>query len=453
MKERKGRDSFRSSLGVLLAMAGSAVGLGNLWRLPYLVGENGGAAFIIIYLIAIVFLSIPVFISEFMIGRRAQANVFSACKNLSPRKEWGIIGVFCLLSVFCILSFYSVVGGWSVNYLGRAIIFQFTRENGSAELETMFSNFVENPWLPLIFHTVFLLLTSIIVILGIQKGIEKFSKVMMPVLFFIIVLIAIRSLTLDGASSGINYLFKPDFSKITAQTVIAALGQAFFSLSIGCGTIMTYGSYVSRDENLLKCSVGTVLSDTLFALIAGCAIMPAVFAFGISPSEGPGLVFITLPHIFSQMHFGGVIAVAFFFTLLLAALTSSISLLEVVVAFAVESLKMSRKKAVISSFSLFWTIGALCSLSQGRLSDFTIFGKNIFDLLDYISANILMLGGGLLTVIFTGWVLGRKVIEEELTNRGAIHYPPRFVNGFIFMIKYIAPIVIIAILLATYGVF
>ena len=452
MKEKKERDSFRSSLGVLLAMAGSAVGLGNLWRFPYLVGENGGAAFIVIYLIAIVVLCIPIFISEFMIGRRAKANVFYACKNLSPRKGWGIIGVFCLLAIICSLSFYSVVGGWSVNYLGRAALFQFTGSDNAGELETMFSNFVQNPWKPLVAHTIFLVLTSLIVILGVQKGIEKFSKVMMPLLFLIIILLAIRSLTLEGSAAGVEYLFKPDFSKITAQTVIAALGQAFFSLSIGCGTIMTYGSYVSDDENILKCSAGTVISDTLFALIAGCAIMPAVFAFGISPGEGPGLVFITLPRIFSQMPLGGVIALAFFITLLLAALTSSISLLEVIITYAVESLKMSRKKAVISSFSLFWILGAFCSLSQGKLSDFTIFGKTLFDFFDYISANILMLGGGLLVVLFLGWELGGKVIKEELTNHGKINYAPRFVNAFIFMVKFVAPITIITILLATYGV-
>lgn len=453
MKENKGRDSFQSSFGALLAMAGSAVGLGNMWRFPYMVGENGGAAFIIVYIIAVVFVCLPIFVSEFMVGRRAQANAFSACRNLSSYKGWGVIGIFCILAVICVLSFYSVVGGWSVNYLGRACMLQFTSDANSEQLGTIFSKFVSDPWLPLVFHSIFLLLTCLVVVLGVKKGIEKFSKVMMPVLFFIIILLAIRSMTLKGAGAGVRYLFMPDFSKITSKTVMAALGQAFFSLSIGCGTIMTYGSYVSKNENILRCSTGTFLSDTLFAIIAGCAIMPAVFACGISPGEGPGLVFVTLPFIFAQMPFGGPIAIAFFLTLLIAALTSSISLLEVVISFAVEQFKMSRKKAVFASFAIFWIIGALCSLSQGKLSDFTIFGKNLFDFLDYISANILMLGGGLLLVIFTGWALGKKVIKEELTNNGTLHIAPWFVNTFVFLIKYVAPIAVIAILLATYGVF
>lgn len=433
-------------------MAGSAVGLGNLWRFPYLVGENGGAAFIIIYLIAVFFVCMPIFISEFLIGRRAQADVFGACKNISNQKGWGVIGVFGILAVFCILSFYSVVGGWSVNYLGRACAFQFTGETGTEALDGLFGRFVADPWLPLIFHSIFLFVTSLVVVLGVQKGIEQFAKIMMPVLFVIIILLAIRSMTLNGASAGVKYLFKPDFSKITAGTVLAALGQAFFSLSIGCGTIMTYGSYVSKNENIIKCTAGTIISDTLFAIIAGCAIMPAVFACGISPGQGPGLVFVTLPYIFAQMPFGGPIAILFFLTLFLAALTSSISLLEVVVAFATEELKMSRKKAVLSSFMIFWVVGALCSLSQGELSDFTIFGKNIFDFLDYVSANILMLGGGLLMVIFAGWKLGKKVIKEELTNYGTLHIAPWLVNSIVFLIKFVAPIAVIVILLATYGV-
>ena len=433
-------------------MAGSAVGLGNMWRFPYLVGENGGAAFIIIYMIAVAFISLPIFITEFFIGRRAQADIFGAYEKLTGSKKWGTIGLFGLLAVICILSFYSVVGGWSVNYLGRAVAFEFTRADTS-ELGNIFSNFVSDPWLPLIFHTIFLLMTAVVVILGVEKGIESFAKVMMPVLFVIIILLAIRSMTLEGAGAGISYLFKPDFSKITRGTVIAAIGQAFFSLSVGCGTIITYGSYVSKNESIIKCSAGTAISDTLFAIIAGCAIMPAVFAFGISPSEGPGLVFVTLPYIFAQMPLGGVVAIFFFISLLLAAITSSISLLEVVVAFLSEERKMSRKKAVFCSFGLFWVVGALCSLSQGKLSDWTIFGMNFFDLLDYVSSNILMLIGGLLMMIFAGWKIGKKALKEELTNNGTLKIAPWLVNSIVFLIRYVAPIAIVAILFATYGIF
>lgn len=451
MKESS-RDSFKNSFGVLVAMAGSAVGLGNLWRFPYLLGEHGGAAFIIVYLIAVFFICAPIFIAEFLVGRRAQSDTFGSFKILAPGSGWSIIGVFAIIAVVCILSFYSVVGGWSVQYFCKAVTFDFTR--GSSEhLDTLFSGFVSDPYKPIIFHTIFLILTSVIVIAGVRKGIESFTKVMMPVLFLIVILIAIRSVTLPGASEGLNYLFKPDFSKIDSSTLLIALGQAFFSLSIGCGTIITYGSYVKKEASITKCATGTVISDTLFALIAGCAIMPAVFSFGISPGEGPGLVFITLPHIFSQMPLGGVVAILFFATLLLAALTSSISLLEVVVAHLTERHNISRKKAVILSFGLFWVLGALCSLSQGVLSDFKIAGLNIFDLFDYISANIFMLACGFLIVIFVGWKLKGKVIKEELTNNGALKISPMLVSIIIFLIKYIAPLAVITIVLAKFNVF
>lgn len=305
-----GRDSFTSSFGVLVALAGSAIGLGNLWRFPYHVGENGGAAFIFIYIGFVFILCLPIMYSEFIIGRRSQRNVFGAFKVLAPGSKWGIVGIFAVLSSLCILSFYSVVGGWSIEYLVKAITFDFTREAGG-NLDTMFSDFVSSPIKPLIWHVVFLLLTALVVIAGIEKGIEKYTKMMMPMLFVMIIIIAIRSVTLEGSKEGINYLFKPDFSKVTFNTLLAALGQAFFSLSIGCGTIMTYASYVKKSKNIVKLSAYTAIADTTFAIIAGCAIMPAVFAFGISPGEGPGLVFITLPKIFAQMPLGGILAIIF----------------------------------------------------------------------------------------------------------------------------------------------
>lgn len=428
----------------VLALAGSAVGLGNLWRFPYLMGQNGGAAFIVIYILCILLLALPIFMCEFIIGRRSQKDVFGAYRSLAPHTPWQILGIFSILGVSCVLSFYSVVGGWGVEYFFKSLSLSFTSGNEEA-LSTMFSDFVSDPYKPLVFHTIFLAITAAVVVAGVKNGIERFSKVMMPLLFLLMVAIAVRSLTLPNAEEGLKYLFRPDFSKVDGRMFIMALGQAFFSLSLGVGMIVTYGSYVNKKESILKCSAGTALFDTLFALIAGCAIMPAVFAFGLNPSEGPSLVFVTLPYIFTQMPAGGLLSIIFFLALLLAAITSSISLLEVVIAWMVEELHLSRFKACCSSFLGFWLLGALCSLSQGVLSDFLIFGKNFFDLFDYVSANILMLGGGLLTSIFVGWYLGPKIIREELTNGGSLPVSKTLLGIIVFLIKYLAPIAVIAI--------
>lgn len=444
-KENKsGRESFSSSFGILVALAGSAVGLGNLWRFPYLVGENGGAAFILIYLAFVLLLGIPILLSEFIIGRRSQASARKAFKILSPDGHWDFVGLLAVICCTLILSFYSVVGGWGIEYLVKSFKFEFTSASDE-RLASMFSTFSTSTWTPLICHTVFLAVTAGIVVSGVKKGIESFSKVMMPMLFVIMIGIAIRSLTLPGARAGIEYLFKPDWSAVTADTFLDALGQAFFSLSLGSGMVITYGSYVSRKENIVSLSAKTAIADTLFAMIAGCAIMPAVFAFGISPGEGPGLVFITLPHIFSQLPFGGVIAILFFVALLLAALTSSISLLEVIVAFSIEEFKMKRRTAVMLTLVVLWVLGCLCSLSQGVLSDWKIFGKTVFDLFDFVSANVLMLAGGLLVVIFAGWKLGRKIIHDELSNSGALKIPVWFVDTLSFLIRFLAPVAIIVI--------
>ena len=440
-----GRDSFGSSFGVLVALAGSAVGLGNLWRFPYLVGENGGAAFILIYLGFVLLIGLPILMSEFIIGRRSQAAARGAFRKLAPGSRWPLAGVLAVLCCTLILSFYSVVGGWGIEYLFKAIRFDFTSGRES-DLSSIFSQFTSSSWRPLVFHTLFLAATALIVIFGVKNGIEKFSKLMMPILFLIILALAVRSLTLPDAGAGIDYLFRPDWSKVNAQTVLAALGQAFFSLSLGSGMVITYGSYVSRKESILKLSAQTAVADTLFALIAGCAIMPAVFAFGISPGEGPGLVFITLPYIFCQLPLGGLIAILFFLALLLAALTSSISIMEVIVSFGIEEFKFKRGVSVAVSFIVLWVLGCLCSLSLGQLGGWTVFGKNIFDLFDYVSANVLMLIGGLLVVIFAGWKLGRKIIEDELTNGGQLKVPAWFLDTLTFLLRFLAPAGILTIM-------
>ena len=442
------RDSFGSRFGALVAMAGSAVGLGNLWRFPYLVGENGGAAFIIVYIVFVFLICLPIFISEFVIGRRSQKNAYAAYRDLSGGSAWRWVGMFTIIVPLVVLSYYSVIGGWSVDYLLKSLTFSFTGDVQQSTFHTMFTDFVSSTWAPLWTHTAFLLATTLIVIVGIKDGIEKFSKVMMPLLFFIVVAIAVYSLTLPGSFAGLDYLFNPDFSKITGKACAAALGQAFFSLSLGFGTIMTYASYVDKKENILFQSSATAVSDLMFALIAGVAIMPAVFAFGLNPQSGPGLVFETLPYVFGQMPAGGVVAILFFLALLVAALTSSISMLEVAVAYLIEEKKFSRIGACMLLFAICWVVGALCSLSFGPLSHIQIAGGNIFDFFDSMSSNILMTLGSLLTVIFVGWRLKRTDVYDEFTNGGALSRNAKLFGVLWFLIRYVCPLAIAAIFIS-----
>ena len=441
------RDSFGSGFGVLVAMAGSAVGLGNLWRFPYLVGTNGGAAFIIIYLAFVLLLALPIMYSEFIIGRRSQANVFGAYRVLAPGTRWCNTGYIYVLGSLAIISFYCVVGGWTMAYLWKAVTFKFSVAD-TAVLGDIFNRTVTSNTEPLVFMLIFLFVTAIIVMAGIKEGIEKYTKVMMPMLFIIVVIVAIRSLTLPDASAGLDFMFRPDFSKVTSKTLLDALGQAFFSLSIGCGTIMTYGSYVNKRENIVGLSAQTAITDTLFAIIAGLAIMPAVFSFGISPAEGPGLVFVTLPFIFAQIPFGAFLAILFFFMLFIAAITSSISQLEVIVSYLKEEFSMSRKVAITSSLVVIVTFGVLCSLSQGTLSDVKILGYNFFDFFDKSSANILLPLGGFFAVIFVGWKMKKQDVEDELTSGGLHKLRPAFLNFIYYSIKYLAPVVVAIVLIS-----
>ena len=442
------RDSFGSRFGALLAMAGSAVGLGNLWRFPYLVGENGGAAFIIIYVILSFVICLPIFISEFVIGRRSQENAYSAFRDLSGGSAWRWVGLFTIFVPMVVLSYYSVIGGWSIEYLLKSCTFSFTGGASQASINTFFTNFVTSTWGPLAVHTAFLFLTMLIVVVGIKDGIERFSKVMMPLLFLMVLSIAIYSLTLPGAMAGVDYLFNPDFSKITGKACAAALGQAFFSLSLGFGTILTYASYVDKKEDILFQSTATAASDLMFALVAGLAIMPAVFAFGISPQAGPGLVFETLPYVFGQMPAGGLVAILFFLALLVAALTSSISMLEVAVAYLVEEKKIPRIWACVILFVICWVVGGLCSLSFGPLSHIKIDGGNLFDFFDNLSSNILMTLGSLLTVLFVGWRLKKTDVYDEFTNGGTLSRSARIFGVLWFLIRYICPLAIAIIFLS-----
>ncbi|GAB1375025.1 sodium-dependent transporter [Bacteroidales bacterium] len=444
------RDGFGSRFGVLVAVAGSAVGLGNLWRFPYLVGNNGGAAFIIIYLAFVILLCLPIMFSEFIIGRRTQANAFGAIKKLAPQSPFLSIGVISVVASICIMSFYSVVGGWTIEYIIKSFSSGFLTANSSL-LETQFSEASSSVVIPIISHLAFLGLSALIVVAGIKNGIEKYSKILMPALFFLVVLLAVRSVTLEGSAEGVRFLFYPDFSKITAKTLLDALGQAFFSLSLGMGCIITYGSYVKKSENLFNISLLTAATDTGFAILAGLAVMPAVFAFGIPPGQGPSLVFITLPQVFAQLPFGNAISAAFFFILFIAAITSAISLLEVIVAYFTEELKMTRKTAVVISFTIIGIFGTLSSLSNGVLSDYKIFGKTFFDLFDYTSSNILLPVGGLLVVLFVGWRMKKADVLDELTNGGSISVRSYILKWVLFAIRFLSPVAIAFVLLSSIG--
>lgn len=413
---------------------------------PYLVGTNGGAAFIILYLAFVILICLPIMFSEFIIGRRGQSNAFGSVKKIAPKSGWLSIGAISVIASIFILSFYSVVGGWTIEYIFKSFSANFLTADSNS-LSTQFSGFSQSQFMPVVMHLLFLGITALIVVAGVKNGIERYSKILMPVLFFLVLLLAIRSLTLPGAYAGVEFLFKPDFSKITSKAALAALGQAFFSLSLGMGCIITYGSYVNKKENLFKISFMSAAADTGFAILAGLAVIPAVFAFGISPGEGPSLVFITLPQVFAQLPFGQIVAVAFFFILLIAALTSSISLLEVVVAFCCEELKWSRLFSVIVTFIVVGIFGSFSSLSQGVLSHITVFSKTFFDFFDYTSSNILLPIGGLLVVLLVGWRMKRSHVLDELTSGGTITVKPIMFAIIYFLIRFVAPIAIITVLI------
>ena len=443
------REKFGTRFGVLMAMVGSAVGLGNMWRFPYMVSEYGGAAFIFVYILCVFCLCLPIFFAEFIIGRRSQTNAFRAFDKLAPGTPWKWVGMVAVTAPVIILSYYSVIGGWSIQYFFKACTFGFTERVTQEYLDTMFAGFISSTWAPILGHTFFLIVTSLVLLGGVKSGIERFGKVMMPVLYIIVLAIAIWTAMLPGASEGLSFLFNPDFAKIDASVCAAALGQAFFSLSLGYGTMLTYASYVSKKEDIASSSTTIAVSDLVFSLIASCAIMPAVFAFGLDTQGGPGLVFQTLPYIFSQMPLGGLVAILFFLSLIVAALTSSISLFEVGVAYLTEEKKMSRKKAVMLLFAIIWPIGVLCSLSFGPLSDIKIFGNTIFDFLDKLSANFLMTLGSLMVVLFVGWKMKKPDVFDEFTNGGTINRNTRIFKIVWPVIRYVAPLAILAIFLSN----
>jgi len=449
------REIFGSRLTVIFAMAGSAIGLGNIWRFPFIVGEHGGAAFVLIYILATLLISLPVFLAEVTVGRRARTSSYGAMSSLSPGKSiWKFAGILSVAIPLIIDSYYSVIGGWSLDFLLKSVTLQFVKSNPQ-EVTSIFGNFITSTWSPIILHLVFLGACAFIVANGIKAGIEKFSKYTIPVLFVLIVLLIYYSVSLPGASQGVKYLLKPDFSQVNARSFAYAVGQSFYSLSLGMGAIITYGSYVKKEENLMVASAGTAVSDLMFAMLAGLAIMPAVFAAGIEPGAGPGLIFQSVPFVFSTMSashpaIGAAVSIIFFLTIVVAAMTSCISLLEVGVSFLKDRYGVSRIKGSIILFLICGAAGVLCSLSFGPLKGLTLWGMNIFDIFDWLSSNILLLVMALLTVVFTGFVLKKEDVWDEITNGGTKKFNAAIFNVVYFLIKWVTPVAIVIIFITNF---
>lgn len=443
------RGTFSGRFGVVAAVGGSVVGLGNIWRFPYVAGENGGAAFILVYIAVSFILAIPIMLSEFSIGRSIKTNSMRAFQRLAPNTQWKWVGYLGILTAFVILSFYCVIAGWALEFVKDSLLNNFAGKS-TAEISSSFNAFVATGWQPIVWTAIFIAMSSFIVLSGIEKGIERYNKIFMPLLVLILIGLAINSLTLTGAKEGITFLLNPDFSKINGSVILQALGQSFFSLSLGMGCMITYGSYIKRNENLFKVAAMVSITDVTVAILSGIAIFPAVFSFGISPSSGPELVFITLPNVFTQMTGGYFISIIFFMLLFLAAITSSVSLFEVITAYVTEEMRFTRKKAVMLVTGSVLTTGIISALSQMPNSKLAVMGRTVFDLCDYLSSNIMLPVGGFFIVIFTGWVFSVKKFKTEITSE--MQYGVRLYPFVRFMIKFIAPIIIGFLFLTQSGI-
>ncbi len=446
------RGGFGTKLGIVLATAGSAVGLGNIWRFPYLAGENGGAAFIILYIGCILLLGIPCMVSEFIVGRRAGTNAARAYRKLANGTPWAVIGYMGVITGVLIISYYSVVAGWCTHYVYASVAGQL--QGDPKYFTDYFTDLSGNPIVPVLWAIAVILMTHFIVERGVKNGIEKASKLMMPTLFVLLLIIVVCSCTLPGAEKGIDFLFNPDFSKVTGDTVLAALGQTFYSLSIGMGALCTYASYFKKTTDLTRSAIQIGIIDLLVAILAGLMIFPAAFAVGVSPDAGPSLIFITLPNVF-QHAFGnvpllaGIVSLAFYVLLTLAALTSLISMHEVATAYLHEEKNMSRRKAAWVITGICSVVCVFCSLSLGGYDWLQLSDKSLFDWFDFVTGQLLLPFGGFLTTLFVCWYLAKNIVWEEYTNNGTLR--SRSFRAFYFCAKYLCPICIILIFLKGLG--
>ena len=446
------REQWGSRLGFILAASGSAVGLGNIWKYPHMAGENGGGAFTIVYLICILIVGLPIVIAEFVLGRKTQLSPVGAFEKISPKSNWKWVGMLGVASAFVILSFYGVVGGWTLKYTLISLTGGFTKLAGNPDMSgSLFNSFITGSLAPVIWQIIFMAFTIFVIVQGVKGGIEKWTKIMMPAILVILIVLMIRGLTLPNGMQALEFLFKPKFEDLTASSIVLALGHSFFTLSLGMGTMITYGSYLRRDQNLLSSALWIILLDTLIAMMAGVAIFATVFAMGADPGAGPGLIFVVLPTIFPKIAGGAVWGTLFFFLLFMAALTSAISILEVITAYFIDEKGWARKKATIIFGSVITIVGAFCSLSMGFFNITSFLDMSFFDVMDYLSSKYMLPIGGMLTAVFVLYRWGiSNFIAEMVVGMDNQNVNPVFVRilfavsatvvGFILLNEIIASI-------------
>lgn len=431
------RGFWATRLGFILAASGSAVGLGNIWKFPYIVGENGGGAFVLIYLGCIIIVGLPIMLAEFTLGRKTQLNPVGAFQALKPGTPWVGLGYMGVFAGFIILSFYGVVGGWTIAYVVKSFTQSATHFASPAVAREYFASFTANSGQVIFYQALFMGFCVAIVLRGVQGGIERACNILMPTLVVIIFFLMVRALTLPGAMAGVKFYLYPDFSKITPEAVLVALGHAFFSLSLGMGAMLTYGSYLPPRENLIFSSFFVVLVDTVIALLMGMVIFPAVFAMGLEPAKGPSLVFVVLPAVFANMPMATFVSIVFFTLLVIAAVTSGLSLLEVVSAYFIDQLGWKRNKAVWATSGVIFAIGVPSGLSFGAMADVKFMGMTFFDMVDNLASNYLLPLGGMLTALFVGWIWGTKAAGQEIEKHDAkFHFAP--VWGF--LLRFVTPV-------------
>jgi neurotransmitter:Na+ symporter, NSS family len=441
-------EQWTSKIGFILAAAGSAIGLGAIWKFPYMTGTNGGGLFLLLFLLFTFFIGTPILLAEFIIGRSAEKDAVRAYRILAPKTPWYLLGYMGVIASFILLSFYSVVGGWILSYLFRSFTGALSGLS-QQEYGTLFEKIISNPVEVIIAQFAFMVLTIWVVQGGVQKGIERASRYMMPALFILFIVLMIRSLTLKGAWEGVEFFLKPNFSNMTGETILLALGQAFFALSVGISVMVTYASYLSKEENMTKSALSVAGLNVFICILAGLVIFPAVFALGFEPGAGPGLVFVVLPAVFNEIALGGIFLTIFLILLLFATLTSAFSILEIVVASIAKDQTEKRKIISWNSGLLIFLVGVPSALSFGVLSDVKLFGKSIFDLADYLVSNLALPLGALFISLFVGYKIPRKLVKKELEHGskgiGLLFYI------WYFLIRYIVPIAIIAVFLNTIG--
>ena len=446
------REQWGSKLGFILAASGSAVGLGNIWKFPHMAGENGGGAFTIVYLLCILIVGLPIVIAEFVLGRKTQLSPVGAFEKIAPKSNWKWVGMLGVASAFVILSFYGVVGGWTLKYTLISLTGGFTKLAGNPDMSgSLFNSFITGSLAPVIWQIIFMAFTIFVIVQGVKGGIEKWTKIMMPAILVILIVLMIRGLMLPNGMQALEFLFKPKFEDLTASSIVLALGHSFFTLSLGMGTMITYGSYLRRDQNLLSSALWVILLDTLIAMMAGVAIFATVFAMGADPGAGPGLIFVVLPTIFPKIAGGAIWGTLFFFLLFMAALTSAISILEVITAYFIDEKGWARKKATIIFGSVVTIVGAFCSLSMGSFNITSFLDMSFFDVMDYLSSKYMLPIGGMLTAVFVLYRWGiPNFVAEMVVGMDNQNVNPVFVRilfaisatvvGFILLNEIIASI-------------